>query len=946
MNFNFTKGGYQDKEDSASGLQWEHKGKRIVERKNLVFCDSRDCIGTQSLRDSQLSYESRGGRGEISGSIRGAAGTPIVVTVSGTLTENQPDSLRNGDKLFISKIFGNTAANGQWIIQNINYGAGTFELDGTVSNGTYTGGGFYIKPADPGFPQVRDTDSKIVGNEMIVNLNKKIKVIKSLSLIHTIVPRDIIPLQVYIPDLNQKSIFVDLSSVNNRDLLAASTGNVNVAGTISSLDGVTIPVSGTFLLKDQTDPIENGTYIRLFGNDRISPIETGDSYLEVNNKIINVLFGNTNAGQKFISNMPTGIVGTNPIYFNLFSNNDSYIPQEAFGLSQYSIGFYSTPLAIWRTYCEGAFSLPNVYTPPPLQLWNPDLDPANHQAAPYVYQTVPTYKSNDFNVIGESGVFHLMLSGHGVYDLNDWTYLLNTSSRNIVVTKVMRYLLLFAICQFQTLNGVDYVELIINSEVTSNTTESDFYGYGDYQRFIPGPGLGMAYQPGTSDGADPTVADTDWPTPFPFFRGNVWGPYNAPGDRFQKLGLKDVVQDLYLNGDLANLFGTPIIKAELLPYNIPSDDTFGINFQALITVTFGNIDDSTNPNILNAMRIKPNGYGALSVRALGDGNVVSSVFLNSGGQGPDIYGVPTDGYVAGSSDVPQTGGAWVETEVISGGSGGEFTDELGAGPSFAPDGSVTQMVATTDASNPGDGSGTPDINRRVSYYDFGPNQGTFIGECSKYRSWVTKELPDTNLVMKIFQSLRDNKVQSTNDLSTDAIFTCPIRLNLGTTSGTFEYVENVESFLAYSQEFWTKRYYNPLQSLHDMKIRFYTYEGVEIPLEKMLQQRRNVAFLQQFQTIFNGIDENLNDLFLKFIFDKDKFLENLPNVFDPVNPKLLGREKRNISLVFNIQTYEYESPGLYMSRVIDMLEAETESDDYTKKSENLRASNYENYLNI
>ncbi len=50
----------------------------------------------------------------------------------------------NGTLVTISGVQGNTAANGQsWFVTNANSGAGTFELSGSRSNGTYTSGGVW-----------------------------------------------------------------------------------------------------------------------------------------------------------------------------------------------------------------------------------------------------------------------------------------------------------------------------------------------------------------------------------------------------------------------------------------------------------------------------------------------------------------------------------------------------------------------------------------------------------------------------------------------------------------------------------------------------------------------------------------------------------------------------------------------------------------------------------
>ena len=177
------------------------------------------------------------------------------------------------------------------------------------------------------------------------------------------------------------------------------------------------------------------------------------------------------------------------------------------------------------------------------------------------------------------------------------------------------------LCPIQSYNNVDYIDLILNCSTTSNINPIQAYGFGDFQRYIPGPGQGLTYQPNSNaiytaanGSGPPNVAQADSPIPFPNFRGNVWGPYGSPGDRFQKMGLRDVVQDLYMNGDLDNLLGSPIIIPTVPVQAITQDGSFGLNFASLIPVTLGNIAQATNPNITNAMRIVANGFGAAVIR--------------------------------------------------------------------------------------------------------------------------------------------------------------------------------------------------------------------------------------------------------------------------------------------------------------------------------------------
>ena len=55
--------------------------------------------------------------------------TPIVITTATT------NAYRTGDLVRISDVLGNTAANGEWTVTNIN--TTTFSLNGSVGNGAY-----------------------------------------------------------------------------------------------------------------------------------------------------------------------------------------------------------------------------------------------------------------------------------------------------------------------------------------------------------------------------------------------------------------------------------------------------------------------------------------------------------------------------------------------------------------------------------------------------------------------------------------------------------------------------------------------------------------------------------------------------------------------------------------------------------------------------------------
>jgi hypothetical protein len=927
MNINnhmFPELGVRDKTDNSSGFRLANSNsKETTVRENLLFVDSRDCVGIQSVKDSKIYALSIGLRDNFTTSVVTTTGlgvSPVVISIPSIQvgSTSLTTILKAGDKVTINGVQGNKSVNGTWeitnVIVNTSPAPSTFELIGVSSSGDYLGSGIVRRYADSAFPVVKNNANIIVGNEMTIYLPKTLKSLRSISLVHTVIPRDIIPLVTYLPDFVSFSQFVEGSVPSCPTVRIATTANGTLATDFEigdTVDGVVIVENDRILIKNQTSADENGIYVAKIVLGVGSLVRASDlpdtTPSEIaNNYYVVVSEGTVNAGLTYVITMAAaGSVGTNTMTLTNIPAGipiswASYIPQEENFLTENAIGFYSTPLQLFRTYFDSPFAIPNNNTPPPLRLWNPTVGGATHQLQPYPQQTVPTYTTDTFTVTDQTGLFYLILSGYGLYDLNDWTYRLSEDHLvNNNITSLMRVILLLTIAQEQTYRGVDYVDLIVNALVVDSSFDPlEYYGYGDFQRFLPGPGLGMNYQPGTSDGADPTVTRTDSPVPFPYYRGNVWGPYGSPGDRFQRMGLRDTVQDLYLNGDLNNLFGVSIVKSWVNARCIPTDVSYGIDLTYFSYVTFGNVLDSTNPNITNAMRLSSNGFGALRVNNLGNDSTYTEKFLNAGGQGPDPHGEPVDGY----STAPG-GGSWVTTEVIDGGTG-QFDDAIAAGPQYAN--TATNTTASgADATYTGD-DGTPKITRQTAWYDSGTRNGDFKNQMFSYRNWIVTELPDTNLLITIFQAQRNQRVQSSNQTNSTAIFNCPIRLNLGTNTGTREYVESVESLLASSQLYWDNRFLPSDESLQKVTLSFTSFDGIPIPLEKMLQYRKAVTIKQKYNSLVepyaNYVEEFTNNIFRK---------SKVQDVFDPLDPRLFKRQKRNIGLIFKIETYEHDNPGLY-----------------------------------
>lgn len=566
----------------------------------------------------------------------------------------------------------------------------------------------------------------------------------------------------------------------------------------------------------------------------------------------------------------------NVIYPDVEINWSMYIPQEALMMEENMIGFYSTPLYYWRSYISGSFSMQDAVTPPPLELWNPPLGAWPKQPLPYPFQTVPTYQSNEFTIPGYSGTFHLVLSGYGVYDLNDWTSNTGVPVTDFAITSIVRKLLLLLICQVQSYNNVSYIEMILNCNTVTpgNYDYKDAFGYGDFQRFIPGPGIQLNYQPGSSDGADCTIANPTggWTVPFPNFNGNVYGPYNYPGARFQKIGLRSVVQDLYLNGDLRNLGGNPIIKPYITsPSDLMYDSTFGLDFTTLIDVDLNSIYNAgSNLNIYNAMRIFPNGFGAVSLQATGSGTYFINQYQQASGQGPNQSGVPN---------------AWANYGVYGG------------------TGSLNRPIATGPYSGnltPGNSDPTinsNDIKHQYAWSDSGVGQ--FINYVNTYIAYTINNIADTNLIIYIEEFLRNERTISTNNQNVNANVSIPMRLNLGTVGGTMQYIDSIYSLLS-GPNFWIKRFYTPVSKINELHIFFETYDGQKINLEKMLQPRQSLQFLQLFYGIINDNIDILPEL--------TNF--NFSFLFNPYDPLLFGRMKRYLQLILDIQCYEYINLGL------------------------------------
>jgi hypothetical protein len=334
----------------------------------------------------------------------------------------------------------------------------------------------------------------------------------------------------------------------------------------------------------------------------------------------------------------TGINYINPKNSDPSSNWVSPIPEtyEDFydsdiqGMSNNKLGgVYQIPIRYWRSY-TGANCMSNPHTPPPYQLWNPPQD--SFSANPWPFQPQPIRNQRTPTYVAKNGV---VFSGFGLYDLDDFptTQELQLSDGSQISIPLRKLILKLLVPAGQYINGIPAEELIDISDV-DDFNEAGIVdnplvqtGYGDYQRFVPGPGIGMNYQPnqwrplksapieiGMSTYDPITGYIGPMPVPFPNFRGNVWGPYGSPGDRFQNMSVQATLDELYMNGDLNNLEGNSV----LWPAYDPNDGSYTFEMyiatlkRANNIIRFRNVESTSNPNVKNAMRvINTGGFGAV-----------------------------------------------------------------------------------------------------------------------------------------------------------------------------------------------------------------------------------------------------------------------------------------------------------------------------------------------
>lgn len=114
--------------------------------------------------------------------------------------------------------------------------------------------------------------------------------------------------------------YVDLNSVGisvKGSVQAATYANISLSGT-QTIDGVSLLVGDRVLVKDQSNPVQNGIFIVALST--WTRAADADTWSKLRNSFVFVTGGNINIGNSYVCIIPAaGTVGIDPIEFDLFT---------------------------------------------------------------------------------------------------------------------------------------------------------------------------------------------------------------------------------------------------------------------------------------------------------------------------------------------------------------------------------------------------------------------------------------------------------------------------------------------------------------------------------------------------------------------------------------------------------------------------------------------------
>lgn len=126
---------------------------------------------------------------------------------------------------------------------------------------------------------------------------------------------------------NKQYVDAKVSGLSWKDeVVAATTANGALATAFEdsdTLDGVTLATGDRILLKDQTDPTENGVYVVAVSGAPTRAADA-DSATDLNNATVFVLGGTVNEGRAYTQITKNPAVGSDDIVFAIFGGGTTY----------------------------------------------------------------------------------------------------------------------------------------------------------------------------------------------------------------------------------------------------------------------------------------------------------------------------------------------------------------------------------------------------------------------------------------------------------------------------------------------------------------------------------------------------------------------------------------------------------------------------------------------
>lgn len=139
----------------------------------------------------------------------------------------------------------------------------------------------------------------------------------------------------------------------------ATTANGTLASAYansSTVDGVTLATGNRILLKNQTDPKENGLYT-VNASGAPTRATDADTTAELNNATVSVTEGTANAGLSYTQTTKNPVIATDNIVFAQFNAGTTYSAGNGLSLSTNTFSLASSAAGAGLTYTTGVLAV-------------------------------------------------------------------------------------------------------------------------------------------------------------------------------------------------------------------------------------------------------------------------------------------------------------------------------------------------------------------------------------------------------------------------------------------------------------------------------------------------------------------------------------------------------------------------------------------------------------